>query len=118
MSTILLQLEAALADARTGLEAAAEKLHDTGVAHALAKSQYDAAGDLVKRFEGALNSIHGIGAPAAAPSAPVERAPPRKVREPEGPACPSCGDVGKLSYVMKGTMRFVVCSACNAEIPQ
>ena len=116
MSTILLQLESALADARSAQERAAEKLHDTGVAHALAKSQYDAAADAVKRVEGALNSMHGV---APAPRAVLADLPatPKKPREPkpEGPACPSCGAVGKLAIVMRGQMRFAQCGECNAE---
>lgn len=115
MSTILLQLESALADARAAQEQAAERLHDTGVAHALAKSQYDAAADAVKRVEGALNSMHGVA--TAAPSAPVKREEPKQPRKPknEGPACPACGEVGRLSYIMHGSMKFVQCGACNAE---
>ena len=118
--SILLQLEVALADARASLERAAETLHDTGVAHALAKSQYDAANDVVKRVEGALNSMHGVGTAPVQTVGSSEQVPTKrhKPKEPEGPACPSCGEVGKLSYTMKGTMKFIVCSACNAEIPQ
>jgi hypothetical protein len=118
MSSILLQLETALADARASQERAAEKLHDAGVAKALAQSQYDAAADVVKRVEGALNSMHGIGAKtlteiaAAAPSAPKKPKP-----QPEGPECPGCGDKGTLSHIMRGTVRFAQCSACKGEFP-
>lgn len=119
MSTILLQLESALADARAAVERAAEKLHDTGIAHALAKSQYDAAADTVKRMEGALNSLHGVAVAAPAVPAATTAAPsaPKKPREPrnEGPACPSCGAVGKLSMVLRGQMKFAQCGECNAE---
>lgn len=119
MSTILLQLESALADARAAQETAAERLHDTGVAHALAKSQYDAAADAVRRVEGALNSMHGV---AAAPSAPAIQPPaekrPKKRPEEPGQACPSCGAVGKLSRVMIGQAPFARCDECNAEFPQ
>jgi formate dehydrogenase maturation protein FdhE len=108
MSSILLQLESALADARASQERAAEKLHDTGVQHALAKSQYDAAAEIVKRTEG-----------AAAPSAPIIAAPAREPRkpkaEPDGPECPGCGDKGTLGYIMRGTVRFAQCSACKGE---
>jgi len=123
MSTILLQLEAALADARAAQERAAEKLHDTGVQHALAKSQYDAATEAVKRVEGALNSMHGVAPPApvargATPSTGAGDTPaPKKPRPPrdEGPKCPSCGTPGKLSFVMRGSMKFAHCGECNAE---
>jgi hypothetical protein len=134
MSSILLQLETALADARASQERAAEKLHDAGVAKALAQSQYDAAADVVKRVEGALNSMHGIGAKtlteiaAAAPSAPVyapgdpdrpnqgDAGVKRKPKpQPEGPECPGCGDKGTLSHIMRGTVRFAQCSACKGE---
>ena len=119
MSTIFLQLEGALADARATQERAAEKLHDTGVANALAKSEYELASEAVRRVEGALNALHGV---AAAPSAPVAAPPAEKPRrkEPrqEGPPCPSCGEVGKLSRVMIGSLPFVRCGACMAEIAQ
>lgn len=125
MSSILLQLESALADARAALERAAEKLHDTGVKNALAKSEYDAAAEAVKRVEGALNSMHGVSSPAPAASssdkvisAAEPPAPAKKRRAPEGPACPSCGEIGKLSLQMRGTMRFAICGGCNAEIAQ
>jgi formate dehydrogenase maturation protein FdhE len=118
MSSILLQLETALADARASQERAAEKLHDAGVAKALAQSQYDAAAEIVKRTEGALNALHGV---AAAPSAPIIAAPAREPRkpkaEPEGPECPGCGDKGTLSHIMRGTVRFAQCSACKGEFP-
>lgn len=117
MSTIFLQLESALADARATQERAAEKLHDTGVANALAKSEYELASEAVRRVEGALNALHGV---AAAPSAPVAVPTPkeRKPRVQEGPPCPSCGEIGKLSRVMIGSLPFVRCGACSAEIAQ
>lgn len=121
MSQILLQLEAALADARSAQERAAERLHDTGVAHALAKSQYDAAADAVKRVEGALNSMHGVAVTVLGSGPTIDKAAAplkdRKPREPrvEGPTCPSCGTPNKLSIVMRGQMKFAHCGECNAE---
>ena len=126
MSTILLQLEAALADARAAQERAAERLHDMGVARALAKSQYDAAADSVKRVEGALNSMHGVSS-ASAVLEPTTREvgnggngvtaqqPKPKKRREEGQACPSCGAVGKLTLSMIGTVKFAICGECNAQ---
>lgn len=124
MSTILLQLEAALADARAALERASEKLHDAGVQHALAKAEHDAAADNVRRVEGALNSMHGVSSPAPAGPAgatvsaaiPEPPAPTKKRREPpSGPICNGCGEQGKIEKI---SAQLAACSACGAQYPQ
>lgn len=122
--SIFLQLETALADARASRELAGEKLHDAATAHALAKSEYDAASETVKRLEGALNSMHGVTSPPSAVAVAHEREPecrpatkkPREPKADQGPACPSCTDVGKLSAPFyKGVTKWVTCGGCNGE---
>lgn len=113
MSTLYLQLESALADARASVERAGETLHDASVAAAQRKSEYDMAAEQVRRLESALSALHGAPAPTPASGVRVDAPPaPRKPRpEPEGPECSGCGERGTL--VKQG--NITTCTACKAQ---
>jgi hypothetical protein len=126
MSTLFLQLENALAEARELVLAANEKVHETGLAHAQARADMDAAAENVRRLEGAANSLNGVApaAPNSVATAPKAESQvvisgdaytPPKPRRPRpsqtGPQCTGCGERGKLTQAGP----IITCGACSAQ---
>jgi len=116
MSTLYLQLESALADARALVERAGEALHDASVQAAQRKGEYDMAAEQVRRLESALSALHGAPAPTPAAVVRADAPPaPKKQKAPGEPECPTCMTKGSLSKVQVGNSTMVECGACHAQ---
>ena len=126
--SLILQTEAALADAVAAEAAASAEFAEANALFLESIARREAAASTVKRIRSALDALQGLGAVSATSEAPpvldrpvseTERAPkPRRQRQKSGLQCPSCGDVGTLNQYAgyKGSTKTVtVCSGCSAE---
>jgi len=132
--SLILQTEAALADAVAALDAANAEL---AAAQTLAREcaeRSEMAASVAGRIRSALSALSGEstagsaqvdGLAAQAPAAPpvespsvTAAVPPKQRKQKSGLQCPSCGDVGTLNQYAgyKGSTKTVtVCSGCSAE---
>ena len=132
--SLILQTEAALADAVAAEAAAAAEFAEANSLFLEAIARREAAADAVKRIRSALSALSGEsavgsvqvdGLAAQAPAAPpvespgiTAAVPPKQRKQKTGLQCPSCGDVGTLNHYAgyKGSTKTVtVCSGCSAE---
>ena len=132
--SLILQTEAALADAVAAEAAAAAEFAEANSLFLESIARREAAASTVKRIRSALSALSGEstvgtaqvdGQAAPAPAVPPFESPcvtavvPTKQRKQKsGLQCPSCGDVGTLNQYAgyKGSTKTVtVCSGCSAE---
>jgi len=126
--SLILQTEAALAEAVAALDAAQSEACAADALAAEADKRCDAAYDTVKRIRSALEALQGLGQVSVRADEPSELqavtphsepAPaPKPKKQKTGLQCPSCGDVGTLNQYAgyKGSTKTVtVCSGCSAE---
>ena len=122
--SLILQTEAALADAVAAEAAAAAEFAEANSLFLESIARREAAASTVKRIRSALDALQGLGAVSAPAESPPEQTPvaaeiaPKPKKQKSGVQCPSCGDVGTLNQYAgyKGSTKTVtVCSGCSAE---
>ena len=122
--SLILQTEAALADAVAAEAAASAEFAEANSLFLESIARREAAASTVKRIRSALDALQGLGQvpvsadePAAISSAAPAPAPKPK-KQKSGLQCPSCGEFGSLvaHAGYKGSTKTVtVCSGCSAE---
>jgi len=125
--SLILQTEAALADAVAAEAAASAEFAEANALFLESIARREAAASTVKRIRSALDALQGLGQGVAVADEPPKQAAPPITEPPPAPKpkkqktglqCPSCGDVGTLNQYAgyKGSTKTVtVCSGCSAE---
>ena len=129
--SLILQTEAALADAVAAEAAASAEFAEANSLFLESIARREAAADTVKRIRSALEALQGLGQVSVRADEPSEPQavtphsepapapkPSKQKRQKSGIQCPSCGEQGSLvaHAGYKGSTKTVtVCSGCSAE---